>query len=225
MTTVNPSTSEKSSKTLWLMRHSIRADKINPELYVGWNDCEITNEGYQLAAEHTDVLMDNIDTKKSVLILSSPYKRTIQTAYTVQAKMAIYHLDLQVDGNLAEAHDISTYPTKPVYGDQLKDFLENTGIKYPETLDELNHRTDALLEKVKGYFKNYDVIILVTHGAVYNSILSHIIPGYDLLTAQQTRPYSPTYCQLTKVTYDKYRDELNVVFSQAPTVNKFLEKN
>ena len=56
------------NKQIWVMRHSIRADKENPEKYKYCNDCEITNEGYELVGKHTDILMKNIKILQQLML-------------------------------------------------------------------------------------------------------------------------------------------------------------
>lgn len=204
------------NKTIWLMRHSIRADKENPEKYIHWNDCEITNEGYKLAAERaSEILEHHKGTQQKVVIMYSPYRRTYETAIVVKTKLFDLSPQLQLDAMLAESHDTSTYPQKPIYSKELSKVLIKNGISYPQTLEQLSARTKELVNRLK--MLGDGIYILVTHGAVYNSILSHIIDGFDLEVVQRLKPYTPRYCDLTRIE----SDQLTVTYTQVECVKNF----
>ncbi|MGC5328240.1 histidine phosphatase family protein [Brevibacillus sp. SYSU BS000544] len=101
------------------------------------------------------------------LILTSPYTRTLQTAYILNEKLA---LPLQVEIDLHEwiPDKQYSYTSSHEVDEFYQDFREHKDIFSPnlkknwETREEIQNRVWAVLQK----YTHYDRVIVVNHGIV-----------------------------------------------------------
>lgn len=151
------------------MRHSERLDYANPLYWLvclGYyrHDPPLTKRGCDMAEDKAkDMITEHFDPTR---IFSSPYLRTTTTASIINKYYP--EATLSFDTGLSEyqiwsRHCTSMYP----------DGIDHPDYPFPETYEQLKHRT---INTIEGIIKSHpgEDILIVTHGAVLRAYIDHI---------------------------------------------------
>lgn len=181
-------------QTLVLLRHSEREDRVNvnykqtEEGKVWPHDCPITANGVQLARDVAKEMLDLHKEVRFTVVVSSPYRRCLETAAEVAKKLK---LPVMIDQEMGEVwdHEMSQDPPPWRTANQLKtlvkplkmnvinpaleteDPVTNGGIKcfgkppnWPESLDDAKARyavrIETYIERSADTEQNF---LIVTH--------------------------------------------------------------
>ncbi len=144
---------------------------INTKIYQGWgmNMITLTDNGiFQIKK-----LKDDDRLKDAKLIVTSPYGRALHTAAILSKELSI---DIKVETDLHEwiADRDYNYLSMEDARESFKEFENNKGIKNKnckynwETKEDIEKRVLGVLDKCK----NYDKVIIVSHGALIKYFLN-----------------------------------------------------
>lgn len=199
-------------KNIWIVRHSIRADRVFPYFSIYVHDSPITEDGKHLAIGKANRLKliekDEID-----IIYYSPYLRAQQTA-THFKNIVNKDANYVEEARIAEGQDKNTYWMAPNIDETLTKKLEAKNIVYPESESHIIQRCQQFINDIlKGEEKN---IIIVTHGIIYNTLLKLLVPNYEVNRhlIDTFAKYTPRYCDLTNLKYNGYK--WNIEYSDIP---------
>jgi broad specificity phosphatase PhoE len=175
------------SKTIFLLRHSIRTDlNQQPE-----SDCSITNEGIALAQSRGELIASKLHGRKTFdCVYVSPYKRTIETAYAALAGMYGANSteempNIQIDSRISET--ITTYYDNfrgVVIPLPLALYLRANGIVMPETLEQVQSRIALFVTELNA--TEFRSALVCTHAGVLSELVNTFVPG--------TGPLKTAYC-------------------------------
>lgn len=175
-----------------LLRHSYRDDDNNMNKYkTKNNNCSLSNEGINVANLKKEVLKQKLYPYDIDKIYTSPFNRCTQTA-------DIFNETLKT--NIVVDYKLSEYQNIPQdLNHTLKTNMNKNNIIYPETYKQIE---DRCLEFIKHY-KKYDInknVLIVTHGTVYNILLSKLYPRY-YYSSHIKKFYGPKPCDMTILNY------------------------
>ena len=192
-----------------IIRHSYRDDNVNKHLYSDNinNNCPLSIDGFIYAKEKSYILKKMIKTLD--LIYTSPFLRAKQTASLFQKT---FNCKSEVCYNLSEGQN----KEKPNYNKDLVKELENNNIKIPETINDIKYRCKILIDKLITNNKNKN-ILLVTHGIIYNYLLTYIFKDYVFSDINNSADYIPKCCDLSIISYDK---NFTMEISEIKNLNK-----
>ena len=156
---------------LYILRHEDRT-----------NDATFFSPLTEKGLINANKLVDKLEKLNITKIYSSPFIRTLQTIYPFSKKK---NIKVNLEYNLIEIQHESiiapkSYGSKlPLYMAQLFNYNPNyitvrepTAIKYPETFNDVVERTIPFINAlVKKYGNTNEVILLVTHQSICQSIL------------------------------------------------------
>ena len=170
---------------LLLIRHSIR--EINDE-----SDCSISMDGIKLIDDRFQEIM-NCCKFVNPVILSSPFKRTIDTAICIASKI-----------NRKSNIIIEQLLHETIYHSKMQEKLSDPLSRYIdckiETHDDILNRSIQFLDKIK--IKNNTDTIAITHGGVINSILSLVDPNHKSCFETDPDKYVPRYLDYVLLEYN-----------------------
>lgn len=156
----------------YFIRHGEDISKdINTKIYKNWgmNMITLTETGISQIRK----LKDDERLKNAQIIVSSPYGRALHSAAILSKELGI---DLVVETNLHEwvADKDYNYLSMEDARKSFREFENNKGIKNKECkynwedLETIKNRIISVLNK----YKDYDDVIIVTHGAVIKYFLN-----------------------------------------------------
>lgn len=144
---------------------------INTKIYknFGMNMITLTDNGISQIKK----LKDDERLKDAKLIVTSPYGRALHTAAILSKEL---NIDIKVETDLHEwiADRDYNYLSMEDAKESFKEFEHNKGIKNKnckynwETKEDIEKRVLGVLDK----YKNYDKVIIVSHGAVIKYFLN-----------------------------------------------------
>ena len=184
------------SQIVWIARHGNRLDFVNPEWFDTAQrryDPPLSDDGFVQAAE----LGQRLKSEQIGHIFASPFLRTIQTAHEI-AK--VLNLPIKLEAGLGEWHNPKWMSEHPEIHPQ--DLLSEkyTFIdwnyqsyftpQYPETKEDVNHRTAKTIKKLVAEFA--ENILIVGHGATVHGVTYGLVPD--------TEYFKVALCCLTKIT-------------------------
>lgn len=157
-------------------------------------NCGISENGINLIDSKIDDIKKWISEPE--LILTSPYRRTLETAQCIGA-----HFNLQQDKikfhNLIEEVIFHEHQ-KEKLGEPLKRTLGWNDLRELEVWNDVFERTELFFDDIKQYSQLYDKknLICITHGGIINSMLTVLNPSYEF-DKDNTNPhtYVPQYCE------------------------------
>ena len=203
---------------LTIIRHSYRDDEVNKHLYKTINNnCPISEEGKKYAKEKALELQRIVKTVDK--IYTSPFKRTIQTSKIFSNVFSsVFTPDIKVCYDLSEGQNKDA----PDYEKELADKLKENGIKYPETNKHIKDRCIKTLNLIENELKNNKSVLLVTHGYIYNVLLTVLFDEYGFEDALFSKEYIPRCCDLSVLKYNngEYDNKYKIVFSDVYNLNK-----
>lgn len=188
-----------------IIRHSNRLDHCNPLRWIVsfghyWSDSPLTDYGHNLAnAKGQKIALEDFKPKR---IYTSPYIRTMATA--TEIKKSFPQTEIILEPLLAEyqpsyCHKIILFPD----GIPTEYNGQNTGHTYPETYENFEKRIQFIISKLIE--KNNDDIIVITHGEILKTYISHILSIYpDLMLDPGSVPYLTTL----SFEYDKNNNKI-----------------
>jgi broad specificity phosphatase PhoE len=200
---------------LILVRHSIRKDNGN-------TDCSISTDGIKLIDDRAHDILKYID-DPNVIFLSSPFRRTIETAMCLCTNFSTNWLpklskfdqsdkcttvfevpDIVVEPLLHETMfnrwmDINIPKPVIMYSRASSDKLKNSG-RY-ETWSDIVLRCKKFLDKVIK--RNQKITLAITHGGIINAVLLSIDATY-VFDMKQSNPakYIPGYLDYVVLEYE-----------------------
>lgn len=196
-----------------ILRHSERLDYTYPLYWLlcfgqYWADSPLTSNGHRIAnIKGKELKTDNFDPK---YIYTSPYSRTLATATEInntftQSEVIIEPLLSEYQPNFR--HRISLYPD----GIPTTFEGEQTDFSYPESYDNFSKRIKYIINKL---IDRHDCdLIIVTHGEVLKTFVSHIQNMYpDILLDPGNTPY------LTVLSFE-YDKKNNVIIEKSVRID------
>ena len=197
-------------KKIWFVRHSIRSDSIGSEKSPPESDCYITDEGVVLAIKTADLLKEKIN--KLDKIYSSPYRRTLQTSYSI---LSIFpKTEMHVLPELSEMITVSCKNHKhakvPL---SLTAYLNAYGVNYPEKSEHVIDRCTRLLKILED--EQFENIILVSHGGIINTLIKMIIPDYKFNNNLAPNVYLPKYCDYVAFEFCEDKEHVKWTFCES----------
>ena len=183
------------SQTVWIARHGNRLDFVNPEWFNTAErryDPPLSEDGFVQAVELGQRLKD----ENIAHIFASPFLRTIQTASEIAQ---ILDLPIKLEAGLGEWRNPEWMTQKPethpqdLLADEYPsiDWSYQSVItpSYPETKEDVNHRTAKTLDKLVANYS--EDILIVGHGASVHGVTYGLVPD--------TPYFKVSLCCLTKV--------------------------
>ena len=152
----------------------------------------LTAEGLADTKKITEVLSDKGITR----IISSPYKRTIQTVTDLSEKLG---LSIETNEDLRERN------AGKWHGDNFKNFIKaqwedfSYHILDGECLNEVQARN---IKALQYYLDKYsgETIAVATHGTALSTIINNYYPGFNYDSFMRIIDYMP---YIVKITFDK----------------------
>jgi len=178
---------------LIVVRHSER-DQSDPN-HLKNSNVAISNNGIILAIEKAAELGKHVY-YSNLKIITSPLKRTIQTATLFNQTLNITHEPFTQDYRIIEGMN-----NEPFLSDELIENMQTHDITYPESNLHIKERIKSFLTDILA---NNENVILFTHGIIYNYILQYFFPKYqfdeywDVKKGNPTT-YFPPYCACTAI--------------------------
>jgi len=176
-----------------IIRHSNRLDFSNPLYWmicIGqyWSDSPLNSDGYKNAKKKANVLAGSGFIPSYIYV--SPYSRTLATA--TEFRSVFPKAEIKIEPLLAEyqpryAHAITLYPAgiPTTYDGEPTEFF------YPESPTSFSRRVQFIISKLIE--KNSENIMIVTHGEVLKSYISHLQNLFpNLLLDPGNTPYLTT---------------------------------
>ena len=172
---------------LLLIRHSIRETTDDA-------DCSISTEGIVLIEKRCDEILKYITLDKNVKLLSSPFKRAIETAMCITSKFSNLE-NIIIEPLLHETIFNSCMSEK-----LSKPMMQYIKMESSETWLDINNRCQQFLNKI---VKMDSDVLAVTHGGVLNGILTVVNPHYKF-SKIETDPnkYIPKYADYVLLEYN-----------------------
>lgn len=184
------------SQIIWLVRHANRLDFVYPEWFntaVRRYDPPLSEDGMIQAQQ----LTDSLHSEKIDHIFASPFLRTIQTAYPLGKKL---NLPIKLEAGLGEWHNGDWMDEKP----ETKPFSELISLyplidsnyrsqivpQYPETLNDVKQRTQAIINLLIQQFNGN--ILIIAHSV-------SIIGMAEALLNNNQPMKNPPLCSVTKI--------------------------
>jgi broad specificity phosphatase PhoE len=176
-------------KLFIVMRHGERADLVDSENQILHEyDPELTQNGVEQALTIGSQLRD-ICLNKKILIVSSPFARTIMTSLNVIKGLDHNNINMIIDSGYSEFLSKTAYIKSPkevlaLYNNNMTFFqnLPEIDLKrtfdtfpdYPENIKQcLQRYINTAKSSINDFKYDYDVIITVTHGYGVSSICQH----------------------------------------------------
>lgn len=173
----------KTQQSIYAVRHGERADK-HPSNYNGpeftWYDAPLTQPGHDQAEETAQFLKSQVTMNQKIKLLASPFRRTMQTAshigraFQLDSLETFYKIcehasDDDFDSNPLKCLDINkldraeyqsrnTFDIPIIYNNYFKDEAMNLYVESDPT-----ERYKSAISDIKQMYKDYDVVIFVTH--------------------------------------------------------------
>jgi broad specificity phosphatase PhoE len=180
------------TSTVWLVRHAHRLDFIQPEWFNTAPfpyDPPLSALGWQQSLE----LVEQLQNSQIQQIFTSPYLRTIQTAYPIARLLG---LSIQVENGLREwlhpEWSLSLPETLPI--ELLTDvelpidltYRSQVTATYPETIEELHNRSGEVAEKV--IIQSPNNVLIVAHKHTLSGILQALTGSQSLVQSVEWAP-------------------------------------
>lgn len=189
---------------LILIRHSIRQD-------IKGTDCSISDDGIKLIDERANDILQYIEPSSiphqgvKIALLSSPFKRTIETAMCLATHFKDYLPDIVIEPLLHET----------LFNNRMTRYIHESVIRYSrgnseKLLDKNRYETwnDIRLRCIKFLYKIVEgelgtTVVAVTHGGIINMILTIVDPKYkfDIYESDPTK-YVPKYFDYVVLKYE-----------------------
>ena len=183
---------------LIICRHSIRECTTE-------SDCSISAEGVTLINNRMEEIKSYIKGEVTT-ILTSPYKRTIETSYCISNNLInkpIISICMELRETVFNSNQIDKLPIS------LRELI-NTDNKF-DTWDTIYDRAKQFLDNIT--ILNNNTIFAVTHGAPINAIIKTVLPTYtfDDTNANPTT-YVPKYFDYAVLEYDFQNEKWQIIY-------------
>jgi len=187
---------------LIIMRHSLRFDGPLPTSnYTRNNNCDISDNGVTFAQQRGSFMLENLKEPINI-IYTSPFKRCIQTSEIMQqCHYDKYKTKPEIIVNYLLSEGQNKYP--PSFEKEFVDELASHGITYPENIFNINTRARQSINSIKDLLRNGKNVLVVTHGIIYNHMLSSMYSNYEFYDAMSSDEYIPRCCDISISLFEK----------------------
>jgi broad specificity phosphatase PhoE len=183
---------------IWLVRHGNRLDFVNPEWFntaIRRYDPPLSDDGILQA----ELLADQLQSETIDHLFASTFLRTIQTAYPIAQKL---NLSIKLESGLGEWHNPEWMSEKPetqpfnelisLYPLIDSEYRSQIIPQYPETINDVEQRTQKTIEKLLQKFPGN--ILIIGHAVSITGI------AYSLIGKEQK--IQTNLCSVNKIIKD-----------------------